>query len=68
MGGSGASVDAENDDGGKRGRASGGAKEGGGCGLVWGGYEGKQGELSSLHGHHLWAFFTAGEQMKWNQM
>lgn len=21
-------------------------------------------ELSSLHGHHLWAFFTAGEQMK----
>lgn len=24
----------------------------------------KQGELSSLHGHHLWAFFTAGEQMK----
>lgn len=23
-----------------------------------------QDELSSLHGHHLWAFFTAGEQMK----
>lgn len=27
-------------------------------------HEGRRGELSSLHGHHLWAFFTAGEQMK----
>lgn len=43
MGGSGESVDAETEDG------------------------GKQGELSSHHGHHLWTFFTAGEQMKWNQ-
>lgn len=31
-------------------------------------HEGRWGELSSLHGHHHWALFTAGEQMKWNQM
>lgn len=30
--------------------------------------KGKQGELSSHHGPRLWTFFTAGEQMKWNQM
>lgn len=30
--------------------------------------EGKQGKLSSHHGPRLWTFFTAGEQMKWNQM
>lgn len=35
-----------------------------GDGAGRGEHEGKQGELSSLHGHHLWAFFTAGEQMK----
>lgn len=53
MGGSGESVDAENEDGGKWGRRERGEER-----------DGKQGELSSLHGHRLWAFFTAGEQMK----
>lgn len=53
MGGSGESVDAEND----KGTAQGGVGVGGSM-------KEKQDELSSLHGYHLWAFFTAGGQMK----
>lgn len=54
-------MDAGNEDGGKAGTAS---EREGERGREGEGMKEKQGELSSLHGHHLWAFFTAGEQMK----
>lgn len=57
MGGSvwGESVDAGNEDGGKSRRGTEREEEE---------HEGRRSQLSSLHGHRLWAFFTAGGQMK----